>query len=248
MKQKQKSQRNRKKGSAKMILITDKENSYGKVISEMLYYMGILSEYEPSYKQSIFSEEKYSAVLIIDSDTLSESEVMATKEKFRDAGIFLITNEIHSRKDMYSYSAAHLPFDGIIPASASPLEIVNSLKNPNIGSYIIGELDASVSRGGIYLGKKKISFTKTETMIARSIMFAHPGGLYARSILALAFRQSKTPDISNIRTHISVMNKKFRFLTGINLICTTENGQYVITKEISDGVSKAKNKTPILIG
>jgi hypothetical protein len=50
----------------------------------------------------------------------------------------------------------------------------------------------------------------------------------ASEILKYAFRQSRLPDISNVRTHVSVINKKFRAMRGENLIGFEEGRGYVI--------------------
>jgi hypothetical protein len=51
----------------------------------------------------------------------------------------------------------------------------------------------------------------------------------AKSIVKYAYKPGKKPEIASIRTHISVMNRKFREITGKNLFVGIEKEGYVVS-------------------
>ena len=79
----------------------------------------------------------------------------------------------------------------------------------------------------LYFGKP-LPLTKTEAMILKTLIVTYPRPTSAKEVLKYAFKQNKTPEASNIRTHISVINKKFRAVAERNLIALTVGEGYVI--------------------
>ena len=77
-----------------------------------------------------------------------------------------------------------------------------------IGNYKILGMNISIFTDRTLFFDVPMNFTKTETMIIRflAVMFSTPAK--AADILKFAFKSSKCPEISNIRTHISSINKK----------------------------------------
>jgi DNA-binding response OmpR family regulator len=70
-------------------------------------------------------------------------------------------------------------------------------------------------------------------MIIRYLIRTYPNPTSAQKILKHAYKASKQPDVSNIRTHISVINKKFRTVAGRSLIEMHENlGYRILTPEL----------------
>ena len=79
-----------------------------------------------------------------------------------------------------------------------------------------------------FLGEP-LSLTKSEIMILRYIVAIYPRPASAASILRYAFRTSRSPEISGVRTHLSVMNKKFREAFGRCLIASDEREGYTLS-------------------
>jgi DNA-binding response OmpR family regulator len=96
------------------------------------------------------------------------------------------------------------------------------------GSYSLDGIKAFAASKTPTFVHSELPLTKTETMILRTLIKTYPRRVGASEILKYAFRQSRIPDISNVRTHISVINKKFRGLRGENLITFEEGRGYVI--------------------
>ena len=66
-------------------------------------------------------------------------------------------------------------------------------------------------------------------MILRYLIAYYPTPQSAKRIVKYAYKPTKKPEISSIRTHISVMNKKFRELTGRNLLLSLDKEGYVVS-------------------
>ena len=76
-------------------------------------------------------------------------------------------------------------------------------------------------------------------MILRYLTASYPALQSAKSIIKYAFKQSKKPELSSVRTHISVMNKKFKDITGRNLfIGIPKQGYTVSTPEMIKAYSQ----------
>ena len=204
-----------------MILLLDKTKSRADTLCEMLYFIGIVSLTARELSDAPFPLEYFSAVILADyrsSEELSEiSEVLGKKR------IFLLGHAQTSREDGFT-ALSDAVFASDIVSKIRAIQIKEGLIPT--GEYILGELDASISRGGVYFRGKKISFTKTEIMILRTLIALHPRPLTQGELLFSAFRRTKTPEISNIRTHICVMNKKFQFHTAKKLISSTAYSEY----------------------
>jgi hypothetical protein len=102
-------------------------------------------------------------------------------------------------------------------------EILESKGLPKIGFYRLAGIDASVELDGVYYFDEKIKLTKTETTILRYIMRSFPVPCPARDILTHAYKSKDKPELSNIRTHISMINKKFRAQFDKTIIISTED-------------------------
>ncbi|MBR2930344.1 MAG: winged helix-turn-helix domain-containing protein [Clostridia bacterium] len=124
-------------------------------------------------------------------------------------------------------------FDGIIdgeifsPRSVERICLSLALygKEP-LGSYTGGGIDASVDAAGVFCSGERIPLTRTETMIVRYLIHRSPRSATAEEILAHAFRQTRAPEPTSVRTHISIINKKFRETVGRPLTLPSDDGTY----------------------
>ena len=104
-----------------------------------------------------------------------------------------------------------------------------------IGSYSLAGIDAGCDLRLPTYFDKEIPLTKTETMILRYLIRIYPRKAKAVEILCHAFKSGRDPEVASVRTHISVMNKKFKKEFGKNLISSFEGGGYtVLTPEYSE--------------
>ena len=111
----------------------------------------------------------------------------------------------------------------------------NKLRIP--GVYKLAGLDLSFFINTPTYMFTALSLTKTELMLLRTLIRTYPQPTDAKEILKYAFRQSRLPDPANVRTHISVINKKFRAISERNLITlTVGEGYRILTPEIIDAL------------
>lgn len=220
-----------------MILIINKSKKDAHGLSDMFYYMGILAFCATPAEALSEVSTNYRAVIIMNPNSLPDKEDYVNRiRSYADIPLFAIT-DIHDSHDS-------ILFDGIIKKGIYSAKIYKYLSEYSIqhgkklpGNYQLAGINASCDlRAPVYFFKA-LPFTKTETMILRTLIRTYPQPTSAKNILKYAFRPSKAPDISNIRTHISVMNKKFREATGRNIITFEIGAGYrVLTPEIIDSL------------
>ena len=114
-------------------------------------------------------------------------------------------------------------------------EYISDLSLPLPGEYKLSGINASVNLPFSFAFDKKLPFTKTENMIVRTLISLYPTPIDSKLILKYALRATRLPDVSSIRTHISVINRKFRNISGNNLITMLKGRGYIIaTPEITE--------------
>ena len=222
-----------------MILIINKSRRDARALAEMFRIMGVLAfGTTPSEALSEISN-RFSATIIMNPDTLADKEDYASRKRsYANVPIFSIS-------DNSKYEDS-LIFDGIINCGSYASRILDYLTNyaenkdiKSPGAYKLARIDASAHLGTPLYFNRALPFTKTETMILRALITAYPTPSVAKEILKYAFRQTRLPEPSNIRTHISVMNKKFREITDRNLITLTPGlGYRILTTEIIEATIK----------
>ena len=221
-----------------MILIIDTNKRRADSISDIFYYMGILSRSVTPKEAFAEISPLYRAVII--SDPSAFPDIRDFKDKlsaYSNAPFYSLSDipdedvekglfRISFRENMYSSTIA--------------VSIANDLKAqrlPVIGTYRLAGIDASCDVHATVLDSA-LPFTKTELMILRYLIAAYPVPQSAKKILKYAFKPGRSPDISGIRTHISVMNKKFRQLINKTLVISLpEKGYVVATPEILAEIS-----------
>ena len=216
-----------------MILIISKTKKLSAPFSEMLHFMGIPSYATTPTEALSKISPIFSCVLIINPDTLADkADYTARIRAYYHLPIFAIKNEV----DVYD----NLIFDGIFESKAYAPKIISFIckyaeeKDFKIpGTYRLAGIDASINlRSPIYFDRV-IPLTKTEAMILRVLTCAYPVPLNAKTILKYAFRETRRPEEANVRTHISIMNRKFREITGRNLtILSPSEGYRILTPEL----------------
>ena len=215
-----------------MILVIDKTKHSAVNLSDMFYYMGILSH--ATTPTDAFSEisPMYRAIIITSLHTLPDVRdyVRKLRRYSGEIPIFAVGNE-----ELIGYEAL---FERCYPVSFAA-RIANDIIRYHDetgrsvpGRYTLAGIDASAGYSSARYYLDSLPFTKTEIMILRALIRAYPSPISAQRIINYAYRPVKMPAPSNVRTHISSMNKKFNALTGRNLIYPTfREGYGILTPE-----------------
>lgn len=208
-----------------MILITDSQKEIRCAYAEMFHYMGILSRTcEPKEVLRAVTGECSAVLYTSLSGREGEEEAVLEQRTLCGLPFFAITD--------YPCEAFDLTFPVDTLSSTVAREIARHQEDAGlrpIGSYLALGINASVDAAEVnYLGEP-LELTKTEKMIIRYLVRAYPNPVSAQDVLRHAFRQTRLPEISSVRTHISIINKKFKGAFGMAL-ASVENGQgYVIS-------------------
>ncbi len=205
-----------------MIAIIDNDRLRRQSICEMLHYMGILS---------VGAEGAA-------CETLPPhcSALLFASEGAIDTGVIRCEGDI----PRYAVSEYYVPEVRVCFSSGQSIaEIISAIRADMrhrgercIGEYTLGALDASAERGGVsYLGVP-VRLTRTEAMVLRYLMLTYPRAASAEDILKYAFRAARLPEVSSVRTHVSIMNKKFKGAVGEALILPSDAGGYVLSEAV----------------
>lgn len=220
-----------------MILIINKSKRDARALAEMFYYMGELAQgVTPSEALSEISPI-YRAVIIMEPEGLADAEdYIARLTSYTKLPIFAITDAPSAKASML--------FDGILQKDAYAARIYseitshakrNRLQAP--GSYTLAGIDASIDLGFVEYFGRPIPFTRTEAMIIRTLIRLYPLPISSKDILKYAFRPARMPELANVRTHISVINKKWREATGRTLIAMESGSGYrILTPEVIENL------------
>lgn len=228
-----------------MILIIDKSAKSGKSIAEIFNYMGIVAKHASAESAIQEISNRYRAVIFVNPDRIPEPTELIKSARALSLGssVFALCTDRSPSEKMKNLSGL---FDAVYADDISSSLILKKITDyqkemglDEVGCYRLAGLDASYFYDGVYYFGEKLNFTKTETMIIRYLIRSYPNPASAASILKHAFNPYRTPELSNVRTHVSVINKKFRERTSRNLIGTSEAGAgYVIlTPEMAGIIS-----------
>ena len=220
-----------------MILIINSNRKDAQRLSEMLYFMGVLSyATTPTEALSEFSIG-YSSALIMNPNTLADKEDFVSRlRRYANLPIFALSDTPDAIDSVI--------FEGVIKSSSYASKILSYITDYCAsrgfrapGTYRLAGIDASVSLATPVYFSKALTFTKTELMILRTLIVTYPANIKAPVILKYAFKPNGKPEMQNVRTHLSVMNKKFRNITNRNLTVLTPGAGYrILTPEIMEAL------------
>ena len=225
-----------------MILIIDTNKRRAESISDIFYYMGILSHAATPNEAFAEISSVYKAVLV--SDPATFPDIKDFKERLSSYASVPMYSISENPNDKSYKDLFRTCFHENIYSSVLAVNIANDLKSqnlPSIGAYRLSGIDASCDSVRATALGHALPFTKTELMILRYLISSYSLPQVPKNILKYAFKPGKRPDISGIRTHISVMNKKFRQILNRNLIISIPDQGYIIaTPEILNQLNKAE--------
>ena len=222
-----------------MILIIDTNKRRAESLSDIFYYMGILSRAASARESFTEISSLYKAVLISAPESFPDiKDFVHRLSEYSRAPIYCITKSQNA--NAYG-NLFRMIFHESIYSSLLATSIAEDLRAqglPVIGTYRISGIDASCDRGEASSLGNSLPFTKTELMILRYLIASYPFPTSPKSILKYAFKPARQPDVSGIRTHVSVMNKKYRRILNRNLITSIpEQGYLISTPEIPSEIS-----------
>lgn len=213
-----------------MLLIISQSKKTARSLAEAFHYMSILSYGATPHEALSEISNLYRAVLIINPDEFPDilDYVNRIKSYKSDIPIFAI---LDGEAPSYYPDLFEACFTRSISAPSIASKIISHANQNNllgIGDYYLAGFDASSHTVGVYYFHTKLSLTKTEAMILRYLIRSYPIPQKAESILKYAFKSSRSPEPSSIRTHLSLMNKKFEESIGIKMISLEPGRGYVI--------------------
>ncbi len=200
-----------------MILIINPSKRRARELAELLRIMGYLaypilpgelgSEYSPAYR---------AALIFADSGLYDIEEFVERIRSYSRALPLFMIGDGAEGKGLFMRR---------FPSDVSPAVLIKGIRSelegrslPDIGDYRGSGFFASVDSPTVSFLGRSIKFTHTETMILRYLISSYPTPKSAKDILLHAFRLSRLPEPTSVRTQISCMNKKIRESEGRSLI------------------------------
>ena len=213
-----------------MLLIISKNKKMARGISEAFHYMSILSYGATPHEALSEISDLYRAVLIINPAEFPDINdyVSRIKSYKGDMPVFAITdlNPLPVYADIFDGVFSNTQFT---PALAQKIiDFANKNNRARIGDYYLAGFDACSHTLGIRYFHTPLTLTKTEAMILRYLIRSYPIPQRAESILKYAFKPSRAPEASSIRTHLSLMNKRFEETVGRKMITLEPSRGYII--------------------
>ncbi len=207
-----------------MILVVSEKRSTAAAVADMLYFMGILSY--PATPEMAVSEisDKYKAVLILSCQD-SENENELTE----------ILRSLFPEIPVFAHGKTVTPFiyDSVFESEKSIVEVIKSIKDIARENSLIppGEYMNFSQKNSLFFEKANIifeKFTRTERMIVNLLHLFFPSSATKEEILKYSFRSGRVPDVSSVRTHISLINKKSYIICGRKMIFSSSDGGYIL--------------------
>ena len=214
-----------------MLLIVSKQKRIASYIAETFRYMSILAYgATPSEALSEVSE-LYRAALIISPESLPDSAdfVKRLRSYKSNLPIFAVTDE-EVDDAMISVFDAVFKKPTFSPALAAKIiDYANEHQCAKIGDYRLGGIDASSDQVGVAYFDISISLTKTEAMILRYLIRSYPVPQSSHDIIKYVFKSSRAPEAASIRTHLSIINKKFEAVMQRRAVALIAHKGYIIS-------------------
>lgn len=220
-----------------MILVVDKSKRNAVSVADMFFYMGVLAKAATIAESFSEISDIYRAVIIISPESFPDAEDYVKRLRTYNSAvpIFAIGSPDESYAHLFSRIFSRGSYASVVMSKILEYTLENSLPQP--GDYKLAGIDLSCDISTPTYFWTPLPLTKTEAMIVKYLIRTYPRPTTAEEILKYAYRDSKTPEVSNIRTHVSIINKKFRNLTNRNLIeMSFGKGYRVLTPELAQAL------------
>ena len=210
-----------------MILVINKSRMRAATLAEALHIMGLLAF--PATPEKALSEIDlaYSAVILMEPDSLADPRDYLSRIRtyHKTIPIFAISD---SGND---YSEIAECFEKSRPAWQIANDIIEYQEArclPLIGCYRLSSLRAEAYEESVKYFGEDIPLTKTEAMIIRYLIKSYPTPKTAREIISHANRPSRSPSEASVRTFVSLINSKFKKVSGENIVRHESGKGYTI--------------------
>lgn len=224
-----------------MLLIISQTKKTAKSVADTFHYMSILAYGATPHEALSEVSDLYRAILIIHPESFPDINDYVNRIKSYKSNIPVFALTDSSPASFYSDV-----FEGVFtkaaltPALATKIiDFANQNNRAKIGDYRLAGFDASSRNIGVTYFDRPVNLTKTEAMILRYLLRSYPVPQKAESIIKYAFKSSRAPEPSSIRTHICGMNKKFESCLGKKMILlAVHQGYLILTPEYEKIVNK----------
>lgn len=213
-----------------MLLIISPNRKIAKGVRDTFHYMSILTYAASPHEALSEVSGIYRAALIINPEGLADVSdyVKRIKAYKSDLPVFALTEGEASPYYADVFDAT-FTMPTFTPALAERIiQYANENNKAKIGDYYLAGFDASSANLGVKYFDDNIDFTRTEAMILRFLIVKYPVPVNCEDIVKYAFRESRAPSPSSIRTHISLMNKKMNRSIGKAMITFVPRKGYII--------------------
>ncbi len=211
-----------------MILVIDRSRRNAVSIKDILLYMGFVA-YAATPNEGLSEiSARYHAVVISNPNKFPDicDYVKRLKRYYSAVPIFAISNDKINHSEIFDICFKNNIYSTTLIKKIMAYCFENYY--PPIGNYVLEGLEAAAGIPEIKYYGKTLIFTKTELRILRYMIANHPVPQMTSNLLKYVFSPSKMPEPSSVRTHISIMNKKFRMVTKENLFAMVPKTGYVI--------------------
>jgi len=218
-----------------MILIVSKSKKNASNVADMFFYMGVLAKGATVAESFSEISDIYRALILLSPESFPDADDYIKRVRSYNSVIPIFA--IGEPDGNYLHSFAHIFSVGTYASMVMSKILEYTLENglPQPGDYKLAGIDLSCDLSTPTYFWTPLPLTKTEATIVKYLIRTYPRPTSAEEILKYAYRESKTPEVSNIRTHISIINKKFRNLTNRNLIeMSFGKGYRVLTPELME--------------
>jgi len=214
-----------------MVLIISYKNKEARSLSEIFYFMGILSYGTTLYEGLSEISPLYRAIILVHPEKFPDPRDYVERIRSYSSSIpvFGISDDLKSMKQCEEYLSMTFKYATYSSILASKMaKYAHEHKLPVLGDYRVAGINAAADQTNVTCFERPIVLTKTQKMILRFLIRSYPNPMMTRKILKYAFRQSRVPENSTVRTHISIINKKYREMFGRNIITMLPFEGYVI--------------------
>ena len=157
---------------------------------------------------------RYHAVVLIDPEKFPDhiDFIKLIHSYQREMPIFALTD----RPDLLPHPELFADIESNNVRSAEyaykMYDCLSRMGKPPIGIYNAGEVRSVCDMDHITYYGIRLDFTKMESAIIRFIMANHPFPQSTAQIIKYVYPRNKKPEEATVRTHISVINRKFKAL------------------------------------
>ena len=220
-----------------MILVIDKDKSGAETCAEIFNFMGILAYgASPSEAMSEMGID-YRAVLVSFPERIADCEdfVYRLRKYAKSVPIFALAAKGTASDEF---------FDAVFNFNTLSSTLIRDITEycrlhelAPVGCYRMAGIEASADSGEVFFKDKIIPLTKTEKMILRYLIRTSPSPKSPKEILKHAFKPSRAPLVSSVRTHVHQINRKLSCVPGAPKIVARYDG-YVIATPILLAIEK----------